>query len=53
MIRNISFSLSFFIGIILISIIFIPTLLMPQQIVLFGGKLMGLWTGICLKFFFL
>ena len=24
---------------------------MPQKIVLFGGKLMGHWTGICLKFF--
>ena len=51
MIRNISFSLSFFIGIILISIIFIPTLLMPQKIVLFGGKLMGYWAQICLKIF--
>ena len=51
MIRNISFSLFFFIGIILISIIFIPTLLMPQKIVLFGGKLMGYWAQICLKIF--
>ena len=24
---------------------------MPQKIVLFGGKLMGHWAGICLKFF--
>ena len=24
---------------------------MPQKIVLFGGKLMGHWTGFCLKFF--
>ena len=51
MIRNFLFSLFFFTGIILISIIFIPTLLMPQKIVLFGGKLMGYWTEICLKFF--
>ena len=51
MIRNFFFSLFFFIGIILISIIFLPALIMPQKIVLFGGKLMGYWSGICLKIF--
>ena len=51
MIRNILFSLFFFTGIILISIIFLPTLIMPQKIVLIGGRLMGHWAGICLKFF--
>ena len=51
MIRNIIFSLFFFSGIIFISIIFLPTLIMPQKIVLFGGKLMGYWSGICLKIF--
>ena len=50
-IRNILFSLFFFSGIILISIIFIPTLIMPQKLVLFGGKLMGHWAAICLKLF--
>jgi 1-acyl-sn-glycerol-3-phosphate acyltransferase len=49
MLRNILFSIFFFSGIILISILFLPTLLLPQKVVLFGGKLMGLWTGICLK----
>mgnify|MGYP001187078258 CR=1 FL=1 len=38
-------------GIIFISIIFIPTLLMPQRIILFGGKLMGYWAKICLNIF--
>ena len=33
----------------MISIIFLPALLMPSRIVLFGGKLMGYWTGICLR----
>ena len=49
MIRNFLFSLSFFSGIIFISIIFLPSLLLPQKITLFGGKLMGYWSQFCLK----
>ena len=49
MIRKFLFLFFFFLGIIVISIIFLPALLMPSRIVLFGGKLMGYWTGICLK----
>mgnify|MGYP001303025824 CR=1 FL=1 len=49
MIRNFLFSLFFFLGIVLISIIFLPTLLLPQKIVLFGGKIMGYWAAFCLK----
>ena len=49
MIRNFLFSFSFFSGIILISIIFLPSLLLPQKITLFGGKLMGYWSQYCLK----
>ena len=51
MIKNILFSLFFFVGIIFISLLFLPTLLFPQKFVLFGGKLMGHWSRICLKFF--
>jgi len=51
MIRNILFSFFFFLGIAFISILFIPSLLMPQKIVLFGGKLMGHWSSICLRIF--
>ena len=51
MVRNIFFSFFFFAGIFLISIIFIPTLMMPQKYVLFGGKLMGYWSNICLNLF--
>ena len=51
MIKNFLFSLFFFSGIIFISLIFLPTLLMPQKIVLFGGKMMGHWSGFCLKIF--
>jgi len=51
MIRNSIFSIFFFTGIIIISIIFLPALFLPQKIVLFGGKLMGYWASFCLKFF--
>ena len=51
MLRNLLFSIFFFTGIILISILFLPSLLMSQKIVLFGGKLMGYWASINLKIF--
>jgi len=51
MFRNIVFSIFFFIGIIIISIIFLPALFLPQKVVLFGGKLMGHWTELSLKLF--
>tara|TARA_A100001011_G_C14312261_1_gene846160 strand:- start:1166 stop:1867 length:702 start_codon:yes stop_codon:yes gene_type:complete len=51
MIKNYLFSIFFFTGIFLICIIFLPSLFLPQSIVLFGGKMMGFWAGICLKIF--
>ena len=51
MIRNIIFSTFFFSGIIIISIIFLPSFFLPQKVTLLGGKLMGHWAGFCLKFF--
>tara|TARA_B100000965_G_scaffold401237_1_gene424653 strand:- start:252 stop:953 length:702 start_codon:yes stop_codon:yes gene_type:complete len=51
MIRKYTFLFFFFFGIIIISILFLPALLMPSKIVLFGGKLMGYWAGICLQIF--
>ena len=51
MIRNLLFTIFFFIGIATISIIFLPALFLPRKITLFGGKLMGYWTSFCLKFF--
>ncbi len=51
MIRNSLFSIFFFTGIIIISIIFLPALLLPRNITLLGGKLMGYWAGFCLKVF--
>ena len=51
MIRNTIFSIFFYTGIIIISLIFLPAFFLPQKIVLIGGKLMGYWTSICLKVF--
>ena len=51
MIRNFLFSLFFFTGIIFISLIFIPAIFFPKKVVLFGGKIMGYWTSICLQIF--
>ena len=51
MIRNSIFSIFFFSGIIIISLIFLPAFFLPQKVVLIGGNLMGHWTSFCLKFF--
>ena len=51
MIRNFIFSIFFFLGIILISLIFLPAFFLPQKVVLLGGRLMGYWTELCLKIF--
>ena len=51
MIRKFLFLFFFFLGIISISILFLPSLLMPSKIVLIGGKLIGYWSGICLRIF--
>ena len=51
MIRNSLFSIFFFVGIFIISIIFLPALLLPRKITLIGGKLMGYWAGFCLRVF--
>ena len=51
MIRSIIFKFFFYFGIIFICIIFLPALLMPQKITLFGGKIMGHWSKICINIF--
>ena len=50
--RSILFKSVFFFGLIFISIFFIPSLILPKKIVLFGGKIFGYWSSICLKIFF-
>ena len=51
MIKSSIFSIFFFIGIVVISIMFLPAFFLPQKVVLIGGKLMGYWSSFCLKFF--
>ncbi len=51
MIRNTLFSTFFFSGIIFISILFLPSFFLPRKFVLIGGKMMGYWSGFCLKIF--
>jgi 1-acyl-sn-glycerol-3-phosphate acyltransferase len=51
MIRNFLFSFFFFTGIVFISLIFIPAIFLPKKVVLFGGKIMGYWTSLCLQIF--
>ncbi len=51
MIKNFLFLIFFYTGIILISIIFLPSFFLPQKVVLLGGKLMGYWVSFCLKIF--
>ena len=51
MIRSLIFKIFFYLGIILICTIFLPSLLLSQKIVLFGGKIMGHWSKICLNIF--
>ncbi len=49
MIRNIIFLFIFYFGLIFLLIFFIPSLILPQYIVILGGKFTGYWTGFCLK----
>ena len=49
MLKNFLFFFIFFLGIVLISLLFLPSLFLPQKIVLIGGKLMGYWASFCLK----
>ena len=50
--RSVLFKSVFFSGLIFISVIFLPSLLLPKKIILFGGKLFGYWSSICLKIFY-
>ena len=51
MIRSLIFKFFFYLGIVTICIVFLPAMLLPQKVVLFGGKIMGYWALFCLKFF--
>ena len=50
--RTLLFKCVLFSGLFGILILFLPSLFLPQKIVLFGGKLFGYWSSLCLKIFF-
>ena len=45
------FSIFFYSGVTLVCILFLPSLLMPKNITIFGGKILGHWSKFCLKLF--
>ena len=49
--RELIFKFFFYIGTILICLVFIPALLLPQKIILIGGKILGYWIKFCLYVF--
>ncbi len=51
MIKGLIFKFFFYTGTILICLIFIPALILPQKIMLLGGRLLGHWIKFCLIIF--
>ncbi len=51
MLRNLLFKIFYYFSLILIFLIFIPTLFLPVKVVHIGGKFLGYWTKVCLKVF--
>ncbi len=51
MIRALIFKFFFYTGTIATCIIFLPALLLPQKVMLIGGKILGYWIKICLYLF--
>ena len=45
------FSIIFYSVVILVLVIFLPSLIMPRSISIFGGKILGYWSEFCVKFF--
>ena len=51
MIRKVIFKFFFYTGVIAVFIIFLPALILPQKVVLVGGKILGYWIKFCLNLF--
>lgn len=49
MIRSAIFKIVFYLGLITICLIFLPSLILPKKVASYGGKLTGHWAFICLK----
>ena len=51
MIKKTLFLFFFYFGGIFICIFFLPSLILPQKIVIYGGKILGFWAKFCLETF--
>ena len=51
MIRSLIFNFFFYVGTVLICLVFLPALILPQKVALFGGKILGHWIKFCLYCF--
>ena len=51
MIKRTLFIFFFYSGTIFVCIFFLPALILPQKITLFGGKILGFWSKFCLEKF--
>ena len=51
MIKRSLFLFFFYFGVIVICIFFLPALILPQKITIFGGKILGFWSKLCLQIF--
>ena len=51
MIKRTLFLFFFYFGVIFVCIFFLPVLILPQKITLFGGKILGFWSKFCLEKF--
>ncbi len=51
MIKRTLFQFFFYFGVIFICIFFLPALIFPQKITIYGGKILGLWSKFCLEIF--
>ena len=51
MIKRTLFLFFFYFGVIMVCIFFLPALVLPQKITLYGGKILGFWSKFCLEIF--
>ena len=51
MIKRTLFLFFFYFGVIFVCISFLPALVLPQKMTLYGGKILGFWSKFCLEIF--
>ena len=51
MIKRTLFLFFFYFGVIFVCIFFLPALILPQKITLYGGRVLGFWSKFCLELF--